>query len=133
MHEMGLVSGILQVAADTARKAQALRVVSVSVRIGDLCEAVPESMDFAWEVLREEDPLTYEAELHAEPVHPRSRCLECGAEFGHDRFHVRCPKCGSARTELLAGRELDIVSVEIETDDDDTVDDTAEGGGAVGE
>ena len=41
MHEMGLVSGILQVAADTARKAQALRVVSVSVRIGDLCEAVP--------------------------------------------------------------------------------------------
>lgn len=130
MHEMSLVSGILQVAADTARKAQALRVVSVCVRIGDLCEAVPESMDFAWEVLREEDPLTVEAELYAEPVHPRSRCLACGAEFGHDRFHVRCPVCGSADTELLAGRELDIVSVEIETEDeDDTVDDAADGAG----
>ena len=123
MHEMGIVSGILQVAADSARRAQALRVVAVSVRIGDMCEVVPESLDFAWEVLRDKDPLTARAELRCERVRPASVCMVCGHAFEHDRFHLRCPQCGSAETRLEHGRELDIVSLDIETPDDATPDD----------
>lgn len=119
MHELGIVSGILDVACKTAREAGASRVVSVTVRIGDMCETVPEAMDFAWEALREEDPLTLESEMIVERVHPRSACVQCGEEFDHDRFHCRCPKCGSGQTMLLRGRELDIVSLEIETPDED--------------
>ncbi|MCI7730121.1 hydrogenase maturation nickel metallochaperone HypA [Enorma burkinafasonensis] len=114
MHELGLVSGILETVTAAAREAGALRVVSVTLRIGDLREVVPESLDFAWEVLGEEDPLTAGSELVVEEVHPRSRCLACGAEFDHDRFHLRCPVCGSAATTLLAGRELQIVSMEVD-------------------
>lgn len=119
MHELGIVSGILDVACKTAREAGASRVVSVTVRIGDMCETVPEAMNFAWEALREEDPLTLESEMVVERVHPRSACVQCGEEFDHDRFHCRCPKCGSGQTMLLRGRELDIVSLEIETPDED--------------
>lgn len=122
MHELGIVSGILDVACKTAREAGASRVVSVTVRIGDMCETVPEAMDFAWEALREEDPLTLESEMIVERVHPRSACVQCGEEFDHDRFHCRCPKCGSGQTMLLRGRELDIVSLEIETPDEDDPD-----------
>lgn len=118
MHEIGIVNGILKTVIDTAREAGASRVVSVKLRIGDMCEVVPESLDFAWEVFREDDPLTGESELEVEDVHPRSRCLACGDEFDHDRFHLRCPACGSLQTRLLQGRELDIVSMEVETDDD---------------
>lgn len=117
MHEIGMVSGILTTVVQTAREAGASRVVCVSLRIGDMCEVVPESLDFAWEVLREDDPLTAHAELKVEGVRPQSRCLACGEVFEHDRFHVRCPSCGSANTHLVHGRELDIVSMEIETDD----------------
>lgn len=117
MHEIGIVSGILKTVIDAAREAGASRVVCVSLRIGDMCEVVPESLDFAWDVLREDDALTEQAELRVEELHPRSRCLVCGEEFAHDRFHLRCPLCGSADTHLLQGRELDIVSMEIETDD----------------
>lgn len=117
MHELGIVSGILDVATETARQAGASRVVSVTVRIGDMCEIVPEAMDFAWETLREDEPLATDAELHVEHVAPSSMCLECGEEFEHDRFHCRCPKCGSAQTRLVHGREMDIVSIEIEAPD----------------
>lgn len=117
MHEIGIVSGILKTVIDAAREAGASRVVCVLVRIGDMREVVPESLDFAWEVFREDDPLTREATLQVEEVHPLSRCLACGEEFSHDRFHLRCPKCGDARTCVLQGRELDIVSMEVETDD----------------
>ena len=115
MHEMTIVSGILEAVAPVAREAGAERVVTVSLRIGDLREVVPEALDFAWEVLCEEDPLMEGCALAVEEVHPRSRCRACGEEFEHDRFHLRCPACGSRETELLAGRELDIVSIEIES------------------
>lgn len=117
MHELGIVSSILATAIETAHHEDATRVVSVSLRIGEMCEVVPEAMDFAWETLREDDPLTADAELHVEHVGCRSACVACGAEFDHDRFHCRCPECGSGQTITVRGRELDIVSIEIETPD----------------
>lgn len=118
MHEMGIVSGILGSVIPVARDASADRICSVRLRIGDMREVVPETLMFAWEVLREDNPLTREADLSFEEVRPESACEECGAVFAHDRFHMRCPACGSAKTRLLHGRELDIVSIEIETPDE---------------
>lgn len=118
MHEMSIVSGILENVIPVARDAGATKLCTVTLRIGDLREVAPDALDFAWEILCEEDPLTDGCKLSWEAVHPRSRCSVCGAEFEHDRFHVRCPKCGSAATNLLQGRELDIVSIEVETPDE---------------
>ncbi len=117
MHEVGLVDGVLKCAIETARQAGALRIISVRLRVGDMREVVRESLVFAWEAMREDDPLTAEAELVVEEVHPRSVCLACGAEFDHDRWHLRCPVCGSGETSAIRGRELDIVNMEIETPD----------------
>lgn len=114
MHEVGIVREILNTVEDAARGAGASRVVSVSLRIGDMCEVVPEALDFAWETLRAERTLTETAELTVEEVSPESTCRDCGVTFDHDRFHCRCPECGSANTRLLRGRELEITSMEIE-------------------
>lgn len=119
MHEMGIASGVLESVVSVARKAGASKICQVNLRIGDIREVVPETLDFAWEVLREDDPLTMECELAFERVHPRSVCTACGCEFDHDRFHMRCPACGSAATNLVRGRELDIVSIEVESPDED--------------
>lgn len=118
MHELSIVDGVLNAAIQTARASGASRIVSVTLRIGDMREVVPEALDFAWESLREDDPLTVDTELITQEVHPRSVCAQCGEEFDHDRFHCRCPKCGSGQTLTVRGRELDIVSIEIETPDD---------------
>lgn len=119
MHEMGIVSGILESVISVARTHGASRICQVNLRIGDIREVVPETLMFAWEVLREDDPLTQDCELAFEEVHPKSVCTACGLEFSHDRFHLRCPACGSAATKLLQGRELDIVSIEVEQPDED--------------
>ena len=117
MHELGVVSGIIDVVLRTAREAQASRVVAVSLRICDMRELVPEALDFAWRSLRDEHELTRGAELRIERVSPRSACIRCGAEFDHDRLRCRCPICGSGQTLTLRGRELDIISVEIDSPD----------------
>lgn len=117
MHEMGIVDGVLSTVRATVQHEGATRAVGVTLRIGDMTEVVRESLDFAWEVLREEDPQTAACELTVEEVHPHSVCRACGNEFDHDVRHLRCPACGSGDTRLVHGRELDIVSVEIETPD----------------
>lgn len=119
MHEVGIVNDILDTVITAARGAEASRVVSVTLRIGDMCEVAPEALDFAWETLRGRDALTTGCALEVERIHPQSECSVCGAVFEHDRFHCRCPHCGAAEARLLHGCELDIVSMEIDAEDED--------------
>ena len=71
MHELGIVSGILETVTAAAREAGAWRGGAVLLRGRE--------------------------------------------EFDLDRFHVRCPACGGRDTHLLRGRELDLVSMEVES------------------
>ena len=91
MHELGIVSGVLDTVRNTVRHEHAVRALEVRLRIGDMAQVVSESLDFAWDVLRDEDPITAGCALVVEEVHPRSRCLACGNEFDHDCHHFRCP------------------------------------------
>lgn len=116
MHELGLVAGVLDCVDTAAKDAHATRVLGVSLKIGVMTEAVEEALRFAFEVLTE-GTISEGAQLEIEMVEPRSRCLECGCEFDHDRFHRECPACGSLVTELIAGRELMISSIEVDIPD----------------
>ena len=98
MHELGIMTGVMDAVTTSAQQAGATRVLKVSLSVGTLCE---------------------DAELQITMVKPKSRCLECGAEYEHDRFHMLCPECGSFATELIAGRELQIDSIEVDIPDDD--------------
>lgn len=116
MHELGLMTGVVDSVQKAAEEAGATRVLKVNLSVGVMTEAFPEALQFAFEVLRE-GTLLDGAELAITMVEPRSRCLECNAEFEHDRFHMTCPECGSAFTELLQGRELAIDSIEVDLPD----------------
>ena len=44
---------------------------------------------------------------------------ECGERYEHDRFHMVCPSCGSPFTQLVAGKELRIDSIEVDVPDEE--------------
>ena len=102
-----------------AEKAGADKLVCVRLRVGDMTEVVQESLDFMWGICCEQrGPMVEGCRLEVEYVYPRSACLKCGHEFEHDRFHLKCPECGSASTMLLSGRELEIASMDVDIPDD---------------
>ncbi|MDR2109079.1 MAG: hydrogenase maturation nickel metallochaperone HypA [Coriobacteriales bacterium] len=113
MHEMSLMQGVLDAVEKTAREAGAASVVEVRLTIGTMAEVEPDALRFAFEVLTD-DTLCAGAKLEIAEVEPRSRCLQCGEEFAHDRFHRACPACDALATELIAGREMYVSSIEIE-------------------
>ena len=117
MHEMSIVAGVLDAVSESAAQAGATRVLSISLSIGDMTQVVDEALEFAFEALTE-GTICEGAELVVNKVHPRSVCLECGGEFDHDQFHRSCPACGSYETQLVAGRELQIDSIEVDLPDD---------------
>ena len=114
MHELGLMTGVMDAAVEAAREAGATRLLGVRVSIGAATEAVEDALVFAFEALAEADPFTQGATLDLTMIRPRSVCLECGHEFEHDLYNRFCPVCDSFATELLAGRELQIDSIEVD-------------------
>jgi len=118
MHELGLMTGIMDAVDTAATQAGALRVLKVSLSIGEMTEAIEDALRFAFEVVSE-GTTSEGAELEITMIPPKSICLECGEEFGHDRLHMLCPECGSAFTELLQGKEMRIDSIEVDLPEED--------------
>lgn len=113
------MTGVMEAVDRAARDAGAAEVLGITLEVGEMTEAIPDALFFAYEVLQESNPLIANAELHVNMIAPHSRCLECGAEYDHDRFHMLCPECGSPFTQLLRGKELRIESMEVDIPDDD--------------
>lgn len=124
MHELGIMTGVVDSVTQAARHNGATKILKVSLAVGEMTEAIEDALQFAFEALTDRDPFFEGAELCITMVEPRSRCLECGTEFAHDRFHVTCPACGGF-AELIQGKDLRIESIEVDIPEDES-DDPAE-------
>ncbi len=119
MHELGIMTGVMDAANQAAHDAGAVKLLGITLSVGEMTEAIEDALQFAFEALTEDDPFTAGATLTIHMIRPKSICLECGHEYEHDRFHMFCPVCDSFATELIAGRELQIDSIEVDLPDDD--------------
>lgn len=114
MHELAICRGIIDVAAAALRdggSSSVPRVSTVTVRIGRLTGVVADSLRWYFDLLAPETPLAG-ATLVIEDVPIRGRCADCLDEFAIDMPSFVCPRCGSGLVELLAGRELQVVSLD---------------------
>ena len=86
-------------------------VHSVRLRVGALTAVVPEAMRFCFD-LAVEGTAAEGARLDIEHRPGVARCRSCGADVELADPILLCP-CGSADLEVTAGRELQIVSMEV--------------------
>ena len=115
MHEMSIVEALLEAvqrACADAMRCEA-RVLAVHVRVGQLRQVVPETLQFCYEAATR-DTVLAGSQLEIEKVPATARCRECRAEFAVEENWFECPRCQSAGAELLTGRELDLISIELE-------------------
>jgi len=87
------------------------RVHSVKLEIGELCAVVPDSMQFCFE-LATEGTVADGARLDLDMQPGAARCRTCANKFELHDLILLCP-CGSADVEVLAGRDLKILSMEV--------------------
>jgi hydrogenase nickel incorporation protein HypA/HybF len=113
MHEMGIAQQIIDIAsASIPAEMTAVRVERVNLKIGKLSAVVPESLRFCFEIVSQDTPLAG-AELAIEETPIVARCKDCDTRWTIDEPVFTCRRCDSGRLEILSGRELDIVSIEV--------------------
>ena len=113
MHEMSLMASMLEIIEDQARAEGFERVTRVFLEIGRLAGVEAEAMRFAFDV-GTHGSVAEGAELVIEETGGLARCQACGAEAPLEHFYDPCPACGKIPMEILAGRELRIVSLDVE-------------------
>lgn len=112
MHEASLMESILTAAEKRARDLGAARIQRITVRVGALSGVSPDALDFAFEALSP-GTLAESGNLTIERVPIRCACRTCRREFQPDGPFFECPDCGQPTGEIIAGREMEIVSMEI--------------------
>ncbi len=113
MHEMGIVMQIIEIAtASIPAEMTGVRIGRVNLKIGKLSAVVPESLRFCFEIAAKETPLAG-AELFIEEVPVKARCRTCRTEWTITGPAFNCTACNSGDIDILSGRELDIVSLEV--------------------
>ena len=77
-----------------------------------------DALDFALEALKPET-LAKDAFFEVESVALHARCANCKRDFPDmEDFHFICLDCGG-HLEVIAGRELEIVAIEIDSHEED--------------
>jgi len=108
MHEMAITQSVVDAVCEHAA---GRRVHSVRLEVGALCAVVPHAMEFCFE-LATQGTVADGARLDVDLRPGVARCRTCGSDFELGDLILLCP-CGSADVEVLAGRDLRILSMEV--------------------
>lgn len=108
MHELSITQSLIDAVVDRIGER---KVLAVNVRVGPLSGVLPDAMRFCFDVASAGTPLDG-AQLMIEEPHGLARCRNCHDEFELADLILLCP-CGSADVEVLSGRELMLMSVEV--------------------
>jgi hydrogenase nickel incorporation protein HypA/HybF len=109
MHELAITQSVVEMVRGRTGDR---RVSAVRLQVGRLSGVVPDAMQFCYELVTAGTPLAGSA-LVIEPEPGRAHCRTCDEEFALADLILLCP-CGSADVELVSGKELQVISVELE-------------------
>ena len=113
MHEYGVTQELLQLVLRETETAGAWRVLRVNLLLGTFSSVVEDSVRFFWGGLAAGTPAEGAA-LEFAAVAPLARCRGCQAQYQPNERDQRCPACGEAIAELLAGDEFRVESLDVE-------------------
>lgn len=116
MHEMSIAQGLIDILREEMTKHRAERLRRVKVRIGELSGVVPEALSFCFGVIVEGTPMEGAA-LELERVPLEGRCRACGERFRIRNYAFQCPECGDGSIEIVSGRDLSIVEMEVDEEE----------------
>lgn len=112
MHELSIALSMIEQIEDVAAKHSG-SVRAAQVKIGVLSGVDCEALRFAWEIARAGTPLA-ETALKIESVPLLVRCPVCGETHAAEIQSIVCPRCVTPEQQILAGRELQLTSLEME-------------------
>lgn len=116
MHELSIIQEVVAAAERAAGEASAVRVKEVTLRVGALAGVVEDALEFSYGVATR-NTLLAGSRLVVKHVPVVVYCARCRCEVELPGIQaLRCPGCGALCADVRSGRELEVESLVIETD-----------------
>jgi len=113
MHELSICSSLVEQVSAIAAEQRAARVITVVVRIGPLSGVEAGLLERAYPLASAGTAVEGATlVLETQPVIVRCQC--CGGESAAEPNRLLCGCCGDWRTQVIAGDELLLATVELE-------------------
>lgn len=120
MHELSIACDLVEIAEAAARAAHAEHVAVVNLKLGVFAGVVREALLFGYETATK-GTLLEGSRLEIEDVPLTVFCAACNQESQLPSIQVfQCPVCGNPVTEIRQGKELELTSMEIIEDANET-------------
>lgn len=114
MHELSIALSMIEMATEEAERRGAARVNALHLKLGPLSGVVKDALLFSYEVACNGTALEG-SQLLIEDVPVVIYCGQCQSEQELDSIQrFCCPVCGTLSSDVVKGRELEFVAMEIE-------------------
>ncbi|WP_119072857.1 hydrogenase maturation nickel metallochaperone HypA [Aggregatilinea lenta] len=120
MHEMGITQNLLNIALDHAQRADAVRINSLTIVVGELSSIVDDSVQFYWDFVSQ-GTIAEKAQLKFKRIPATMRCAGCGQTAPLDRQTYTCPVCGGSSLTVASGDEFFLESIDVDLADSSPV------------
>ena len=113
MHELPVTQNLLDLALQHAEKAEASRILSLNITIGDLASIIDDSVQFYWDIISKDTPAEG-AQLNFNRIPIEMKCLDCLTSYHPEDGISVCPECDGSRVNIIAGKEFLLDSIDVE-------------------
>jgi hydrogenase nickel incorporation protein HypA/HybF len=114
MHELSVCLSLLRQVESIAAERSATAVVRIELEVGPLSGVEPDLLRNAWP-LAAAGTLAEHADLVIDPGELTVECTRCGARGAAAPNRLVCGACGDYRTRVVAGEDMTLMRLELDT------------------
>lgn len=115
MHELSAIVSILRIAEEESRRRGGVRVVAIHLKLGEFAGFDKTALASAFLIAREGSAFAG-TQLVVEEVPMTIFCPKCEREnHAVAPQLLQCADCGTPTSDVVCGREFEVVALEIET------------------
>jgi len=113
MHELSIAQNLLDIACAQCLKNGFKEIESINIKIGKASGILPDALSFAFDAIKT-DTIAGKASLNIVEIPVTGSCRDCNSSFTVEEEYVLCcPVCKGFSFAITAGRELDIIDMEV--------------------
>ena len=113
MHELSIAQNLLDIVSAQCLKDGFKEIESINIKVGKASGIMPDALSFAFDAIKT-DTIAKNACLNIAEIPVAGSCRDCNSVFTVEEEYVLCcPSCKGSSFVITAGRELDIVDMEV--------------------
>lgn len=114
MHEYSVMSELIRLCEEHAHANNAIKIEKIKVGIGERSGMDKSLFISAFETFREDSLVCKEAILDIIEEKVELKCNNCGEYFiVNDLEYGKCSKCGGGNLEIIKGKDMNLLSLEM--------------------